>query len=229
MKDWLARHPPQRTRGQPQVLSFHLGADIQGSLPSSGLPPDAESRLAAIRKRPSLLAVGTIEPRKGQAQLLDAMEILWAKGTDANLVLVGKNGWKVDALVKRLRTHRELNHRLFWLEGISDEYLEKVYAECSCLVAASLGEGFGLPLIEAAQKRMPILARDLPVFREVAGAHASYFQGIEPMALAKAIETWLDHYAKGTHVRSDQMPWLNWSESASQLLTQLPVNSIRAT
>lgn len=224
MRDWLARHPPQRTRGQPQVLSFHLGADIQSSMPSSGFPPDAESHLTLMRKRPSLLSVGTIEPRKGQAQLLDAMEILWAKGVDANLVLVGKNGWKVDGLVKRLRAHRELNQRLFWLEGISDEYLEKVYDACSCLVAASLGEGFGLPLIEAAQKKMPILARDLPVFREVAGNHASYFHGTEAEALARAIDRWLAQFSMGEHPRSDHMPWLTWKQSATALLATLDLS-----
>lgn len=225
MKTWLLRHRPVRDRGQPTVVSFHLGADIQGSLPSRGLPPDADSTLDSIRKRPSLLAVGTIEPRKGHAQLLDAMEILWAKGIDANLVLVGKQGWKVESLVKRLRAHHELNHRLLWLEGISDEFLEQVYAASSCLVAASLGEGFGLPLIEAAQKSMPILARDLPVFREVASTHASYFNGNEPEALAKAIEMWLYQFSRKEHIRSENMPWLTWKESATELIKLLDVSA----
>ena len=51
-----------------------------------------------------------------------AFEQLWARGVDTNLVIVGKQGLKVEALVKRLRTHLELGKRLFWLEGISDEY-----------------------------------------------------------------------------------------------------------
>ena len=177
----------------------------------------------AMRQRPSMLAVGTIEPRKGQTQLLDAMERLWAKGIDVNLVLVGKNGWKVETLVKRLRSHPELNHRLYWLEGISDEYLEKVYGSCSCLVAASLGEGFGLPLIEAAQKKLPILARDLPVFREVAGNFASYFHGTDPADLSQAIETWLNRFASGEHVHSEGMHWLTWKESAEALKALLPL------
>ena len=81
----------------------------------------------------------------------------------------------IPTIVEKLRHHPELGKRLFWLEGISDEYLEKVYATCVCLIAASEDEGFGLPLIEAARHRIPILARDIPVFREVAGDHASYF------------------------------------------------------
>jgi len=49
-------------------------------------------------------------------------------------------------------TNRENRKRLFWLEGISDEYLEKVYAASSCLIAASEGEGFGLPLTRSRTK-----------------------------------------------------------------------------
>ncbi|WP_419602667.1 glycosyltransferase, partial [Thiolapillus sp.] len=115
------------------------------------------------------------------------------------------------------RQHPESDRRLFWLEGISDEYLEKVYAASTCLIAASEGEGFGLPLIEAAQHKLSIIARDLPVFREVAGQYAFYFKGLEPEALAETVTQWLALYAKGKAPRSDDMPWLTWRESAEQL------------
>jgi len=162
--------------------------------------------------------VGTLEPRKGYTQTLSAFEKLWMQGVDANLVIVGKQGWMVEKLVEKLRRHPELGCRLFWLEGISDEYLEKVYASCTCLIAASEGEGFGLPLIEAAQHKLPIIARDIPVFHEVAGEHAFYFKGKEPDDLAKAVQKWLELYHSGQHPKSDDMPWLTWNESASQLL-----------
>ena len=60
------------------------------------------------------------------------------------------------------------------------------------MIAASEGEGFGLPLIEAAQHRLRIVARDLAVFREVAGEHATYFKGEKPSDLAKALKAWLE-------------------------------------
>ena len=84
---------------------------------------------------------------QGHAQALAAFEALWAQGVDINLVIIGKRGWLVDELVMRLENHPEKGSRLFWLEGISDEYLEKVYSTATCLIAASEGEGFGLPLI----------------------------------------------------------------------------------
>src|SRR3546814_20205534 len=95
--------------------------------------------------------VGTLEPRKAHAQAIAAFESLWARGTDIALVIVGKLGWRVDGLPDRLRRHPEFGKRLFWLEGISDEFLEQLYARTSFLLGASEGEGFGLPLIEAAR------------------------------------------------------------------------------
>lgn len=89
----------------------------------------------------------------------------------------------VDLLVQRLCSHPELGKRLFWLNGISDDYLESVYAVCACLIAASYGEGFGLPLIEAAQHELPVIARDIPAFREVAGEYAFFLVGKSRMIL----------------------------------------------
>ena len=89
----------------------------------------------------------------------------------------------------RLRGHPELNRRLFWLNGISAECLDKVFATSICLIAASEGEGFGLPLIEAAKHQLAIIARDIPVFREVAGQYATYFAGMQPGDLAGAIKS----------------------------------------
>ena len=108
--------------------------------------------------------------------------------------------------MERLRNHPELGKQLIWLDGISDEYLEKIYAESTCLIAASEGEGFGLPLIEAAQHRMPILARNIPVFQEVAGPHAMYFEGMAPEQLAHAVVRWLDMRTGNQVPDSSTMP-----------------------
>jgi glycosyltransferase involved in cell wall biosynthesis len=206
---------------------FHIGADIENSVPTQGLPDDASQILARLSARPSFLMVGTVEPRKGYLQAIAAFEQLWNNGVDANLVIVGKEGWKdlpndlrrtIPEIVNRLRHHPELDCRLFWLEGISDEYLEKIYIVSTCLIAASEGEGFGLPLIEAAQHKLPIIARDIPVFREVAGNHAFYFSGKEPADLADSIRGWLALCRSGKHPRSYGMAWLRWNESAERLL-----------
>ena len=214
---------------------FHIGADIENSVPTQGLPDDSSLVLKLLSARPSFLMVGTIEPRKGCLQTIAAFEQLWDSGVDANLVIVGKEGWKdfpeelrrtIPEIVSRLRHHPELGRRLFWLEGISDEYLEMIYATCTCLIAASEGEGFGLPLIEAAQHKLPIIARDIPVFREVAGNHAFYFSGKEPTDLAGAVVRWLELYRSGKNPASDGMPWLTWRQSTERLLSIILENKL---
>ena len=202
---------------------FHLGADIESSSPTSGFPDDYPATIEFIKKRPSFLMVGTIEPRKGVSQVVEAFQSLWDEGIDINLVLVGKKGWMVDELSGKIKSSAVYKDKLFWLEGISDEYLENVYDVSTCLIAASKGEGFGLPLIEAAQHKLPIIARDLPVFREVAGEYAFYFQGEEPADVAAAIKDWLHLYKHEKYPRSDDMPWVTWQESAKQLLTALDI------
>lgn len=217
LRNWVKKSCPERLP-RLDIKSFHLGADLGTSAPSRGLPDNAEKLLRKLKSNLSFLMVGTIEPRKGHEQVLDAFDQLWLKGIALNLVVVGKKGWMVDSLAKRLHNHPELGKRLFWLEGVSDEYLEKIYASTKCLIAASYGEGFGLPLIEAAQHQIPIIARDIPVFREVASEHAFYFKADEPSDLATAIQNWLVQYQENQHPTSVNMPWLTWEQSAQQLL-----------
>lgn len=214
---WLAtNHPP---REEPLKISwFHLGADTHNLTPTKGMPNDADPFLRNIKNRTSYLMIEAIEPRNGHAQVLGAFEQLWAKDVDANLVIVGKQGCMVEPLIERLRHHDELNKRLFWLEGVSDEYLEKIYAASACLIVASDGKDFGVPLIEAAQHTLPVIARDIPVFREVAGNHAFYFSGLETEDLSQAVHDWLEQHKRGSAPSSVGMSWQTWEQSAQQLL-----------
>ncbi|KAA1232902.1 glycosyltransferase [Agrobacterium tumefaciens] len=205
------------TEGRFGYDYVHLGADLESSLPTTGLPMDAQKVLEKLAERPSFLTVGTVEPRKGNAQVLDAFELLWARGTDVNLVFVGKEGWNVEHLVRRLQQHPEKGKRLFWLTAASDEYLTKIYAATTCLIAASEGEGFGLPLIEAAQAGLPILARDIDVFREVAGKHASYFVADKPEDMARAVADWIRAWHAGRAPTSNGIRWQTWAKCAQEL------------
>lgn len=214
---WLAEEGAARY-DLPIVSSFHLGADLESSLPSTGKPGYAGKVTRTLGVRPSFLMVGTLEPRKGHLQTLNAFSRLWEEEVDVNLIIVGTQGWLMDEIAERLRTHPEMGRRLFWLEGISDEYLAELYSTSSCLIAASEGEGFGLPLIEAAQHGLPIIARDIPVFREVSKHCALYFAGLEPEALIQAVKSWLELQAAGQAPASVGMAWLTWQESVQQLM-----------
>lgn len=216
LQAWMSEKKVERAKPF-EITWFHLGADIESSIPTRGLPDDAEEFLARLTQKPTFLMVGTVEPRKGHAQTVAAFDLLWADGIDVDLIIVGKKGWEMSQFIKRLLQHPENGKRLFWFDSISDEYLEKLYAASSCLIAASEGEGFGLPLIEAGQHRLPIMARGLRVFREIAGENAVYFDGMEPDSLAHALRDWLSAWRKGNVVSSASIAWLTWKQSAEQL------------
>jgi glycosyltransferase involved in cell wall biosynthesis len=202
------------TGHRPVVSHFELGADIGpgagATLANEELDPALDKAMSAS---PSLLMVGTVEPRKGHAQVLEAAELLWEAKADLVLVIVGHRGWMVQELIERIQQHREKGKRLFWLDNANDRTLEAIYQRATVLVAASRGEGYGLPLIEAAQRGKPVVARSLPVFREVAGDYPSYFNTDSAEGLATFIARWLvDRPAPGQHP-----VWLTWRQSANLL------------
>ncbi|MBF5003877.1 glycosyltransferase family 4 protein [Diaphorobacter caeni] len=221
LSKWVEERVIDSDEYMPIINWAHIGADIDNSIPSIGLPEGAGQILSKLNNSLSFLMVGTLEPRKGHLQMLDVFDQLWAVGTDANLVIVGKSGWLTDQLIARIKGHDRLGERLFWLQSISDEYLEKIYAACNCLIAASYGEGFGLPLIEAAQHNLPIVARDIPVFREVAGINAEYFSDSGVDSLAIFFREWMERYKKNEHVSVEEMPWLSWAKSSEILLKKV--------
>lgn len=204
-----------------RASSIVLGADIEASAPSGGLPHDAETLIARLRSTPSVLMVGTLEPRKGYDQALAAFEELWQQpGPEPLLVLVGRPGWKTEALQKKLRTHAEAGQRLFWLDDASDEYLANLYAVCSGVLVASRAEGFGLPIVEAALHGKPVLARDLPVFREIPVKGVTYFDSQTPRGLAAALMLWLKSTAYiPTRPAAQTLP--TWQLAATRLVQTL--------
>lgn len=219
MLDVQKRLEGTRLYRRPFSLGYiHLGSDMEGTVPTKGIPTEGHSLLRKMGIRRSFLMVGTIEPRKGHRLILDAMEELWQAGLDWNLVIVGKQGWSMDDFALRLSKHPEKETRLFVLGHISDEYLERIYAKADCLIAASEAEGFGLPLVEAAHHGVPVLARDIPVFREVGGEYAMYFDGSSLESAKEGIRAYVQACLSGTIPNPRKMEQLTWKESAAWLM-----------
>lgn len=172
---------------RPEVAVIPMGFDsLPGAAPRSHISPASE--------RPLVLAVGTVEPRKGYDDILGAFEILWSRGFDGSLTIVGASGWKTEVLQRRLRTHREFGVRLFWNTDIGDSELAAMYRRADLLIAASHGEGYGLPVIEAAAHACPVLARDIAVFREQAHSGLRFFaRDATAKEIANAIDDALLH------------------------------------
>lgn len=165
---------------------FHLGADFKTN---QGRLKDGDKEwLSVIAKNDYYIQVSTIEPRKGYEQLLNAFDCLWNEGSELGLVFVGRKGWLVNELCQRIKKHPQLNKKFFWLSGVSDELLTALYSNAKGVIVASENEGFGLSVAEGAFYGKPLLLRDIPVFREIAGDGAFFFDGLDAKDLAEKIK-----------------------------------------
>jgi len=195
-----------------------MGWDLGATRPSVGLSPDFPATLEKLVGRRFALMVGTLEPRKGHEDILDAFEALWRDGGEDRLVIVGRPGWKTRRLQRRLSKSPDHGSKLFWLCDASDEALEHLYRLCTGVVVASYGEGFGLPLIEALGHRKPVMARDIPIFHSHASAAVHYFNDMEPAALGKKISQWMKD------IEGDSPPFTvpaSWSDACSSIKIHL--------
>lgn len=202
-----------------RVGRLQMGADISASVPSTGVCAETKLVLERLRFRPAILMVGTVEPRKGYDAAVAAFEFLWRTRPDApELVIVGKPGWKTKEFQATLRSHPELGRRLHWLEAVSDEALCLLYGACSGVLMASRGEGFGLPLIEAAMHRRHVLARDLPVFREQRLPNVIHFSDERPEALGAQL---MELARLGQRQAAPCAQLAHWNDCVDGLLAEL--------
>jgi glycosyltransferase involved in cell wall biosynthesis len=174
-----------RTKADLRIGWWRLGADFDEQDEKS---VSAEVMDVAASEAPFYLSVGTLEPRKGYSIALDAFDLLWRSNVvDARYVIVGRAGWQSEALQRDLRNHPEYGRRLFWLNDASDADLRHCYERCCALIFPSMIEGFGLPLVEAGRRGIPVIASDIPVFHEIGGADVRYFDLLDPIDLASEI------------------------------------------
>ena len=218
LRRWIDTRGTER-RETMRIGWFHMGTKLPTAALSEELNPEHRLVLDAMRRHRSVLAVGTIEPRKGYRQVLGAFDMLWRRGIDITLTIVANRGWLVEDLLALLDAHPERERRLFWVSGISDGVLAELYRSADLLLAASLGEGFGLPLIEAGQFGLPVLARDLPVFREALEDSATFFDTTDPSELAELLVQWAQSPRRKSTAAGKAAQ--TWFDSRSQLLQHL--------
>lgn len=202
---------------KPDVRYWCLGADLDAGNGETQVRAQV-TQIVADKQSPLFLMVGTIEPRKGHDFVLNAFESLWQSGLDVRLCIAGKEGWQVAKTMQRLRQHPELNKKLFFIEKFTDAEINQSYAAATALIAASTAEGFGLPIIEAALHKVPVLASDIPVFREVGGEGAQYFSLASPQYLEDAIKKLCQMSAEERSVMASKIKTLTWHQSSKELL-----------
>ncbi len=148
-----------------QEIIDHLGVDSEKIVVThEGSDLKTSSKEKIIKGR-YFLYVGNAYPHKNLDFLLSVFSEI-----DAKLVLVGKE----DFFYKRLKSKNKLSNIVFFGEATEDE-LSSLYSNTTALIAPSLMEGFGLPVLEAMSLRIPVIASKIPAFEEVIGNSGVYF------------------------------------------------------
>ncbi len=219
VENWLDKQPIFENR-HPRLAHFQLGATQSQCLEN----PPTNRLIGVFESTTTFLMVGTLEPRKCHALAIDAFDFLWSEGGKQKLVVIGKPGWKSEELIMRINTHIHLGRNLIYMDSATDEELVYSYTNANALLSISEAEGFGLPNVEAASYGLPILARDIDVFREVCGEGAYYLpKDLNSGILAQHLRNWIKLAATGNAPSSSHVKVVSWRASALELINAMNV------
>lgn len=178
-----ARHFQMMGRVPPMIVG-HLGIDMPRQPDAARLPDGFD------RSRPYFVALGTIEPRKNHALLLDIWEH-FAKTLPAEqipaLAIVGQRGWMNEDLFKRLDASPVMGRHVFEYSGLTDAAVAALIEGARALLMPSHVEGFGLPPGESLRLGTPAIVNDLAVYREVFGNNLIYLDVADMYSWAEKI------------------------------------------
>jgi glycosyltransferase involved in cell wall biosynthesis len=145
--------------------------------PAQLAAPDDEPPLT----KPYFVMLGTIEPRKNHWLLLQLWRQLIERLGEAapSLVIIGQRGWECENVVDLLERCEVLQGFVFEHSVCSDAELASWLHHARALLFPSFTEGYGMPLVEALSMGVPVLASDLPAFREIAGDIPEYVDPLD--------------------------------------------------
>ncbi|GGI78747.1 capsular polysaccharide glycosyltransferase biosynthesis protein [Polymorphobacter multimanifer] len=168
-----------------------------------GTPELRAVRLAASKAPPTFVVLGTIESRKNHMLLLDVWEQLWkAHGPAApQLTIIGRRGWACDDVLARLDAGG-FGTSVLEAGAVEDADIARLLSGARALLFPSHAEGYGLPLVEALGAGVPVIASDLPVFREIGQAVPDLLPPDDVAGWTSAI---VDYAAADSERRAAQM------------------------
>ena len=141
----------------------------------------------AVEGNKYILMVGTIEPRKNHKLILDAYD-KGLKNLGYNIILAGNPGWKNEDFMNRLIGHPDFGKRIFLFEKQPDYIIDYLYKNARFVAFLSYKEGFGLPIIEALAKGVPVIATDTAINKEIGGDKCIFFSQDDAEGLCRRIQ-----------------------------------------
>jgi glycosyltransferase involved in cell wall biosynthesis len=191
--DQLAKFGRDERLPEPPGVAAWLGSERAPAVTSADAPD-----------RPTFVTLGTIEARKNHLLLLNIWDRLIERlGDEApKLLIIGQRGWEAEPAFNLLDRSAKLHGHVIELNRCSDQELGEHLAGARALLFPSFVEGYGLPLIEAFGRGVPVIASDLPVFREIAGDIPSYLSPSDEPGWEAAI---LDYAGPESAARAAQV------------------------
>ncbi len=190
-------------------------------------------------KGPYILFVGTLQPRKNIARLIEAFSRINTNDyseskqinndsdklgqnirKNLNLVVVGKRGWQYEEILDAPKKYG-VEASVKFLENVTDEELPSLYKNALCFVLPSLYEGFGLPILEAMQYGCPVLTSNVSSLPEAGGDAALYFNPEDTEDITKNLKliTQNSKLREGLVKKGyEQVKKFSWEKSAAKTL-----------
>jgi glycosyltransferase involved in cell wall biosynthesis len=196
--------------------------------PPNFLPVDNETELRRIRESYGIqenyiLSLCSIQPRKNLVRLIEAYSCLRGvrpEGKLPQLVLAGKRGW-LDSETFRAAERNALGNDLLFTGYVAERDLPGLYSGAICFVYPSYFEGFGLPVVEAMQCGVPVIAGNRTSLPEVVGEAGLLFDPFDTQALVKALTQVIDDSEYRAVLRSkglERARNFNWKTTAQLTL-----------
>ncbi len=211
--DLVARYPA--ARGKTVVAPLAAAPALEARAPDATLPD-------GVPERDFILAVGTLEPRKNLPRLVAAYRRLPTALQEAHpLVVTGRLGWDTGETVAALDS---LGARAIRTGFVPDAQLALLYRRCALFAYPSLGEGFGLPVLEAMAAGAPVLTSDRSSLPEVGGDAAAYCDPTDEAAIAAALAALLGDPARRARLAAAgpaRAAQFSWAETARIVLETL--------
>lgn len=180
------------------------------------------SEMARVRQKYALgetylISVGTLQPRKNYARLIEASAQL---PREYELVIVGKKGWLYDSIAARVK-ELAMQTRVKFLDYVPLSDLPALYAGAQCAVFPSLYEGFGFPALEAQACETALVCANTSSLPEVAGAAAEYFDPLNVNTMTRALQIVLDDRARRDELIArgrENVARFSWERAARAIL-----------
>jgi glycosyltransferase involved in cell wall biosynthesis len=180
----------------------------------------AQARARYAKNRPFLLFLGTIEPRKNIATLVDVLRVLRQQGYMHRLLVVGRKGWLYQSTFDHVKKNG-MESEVEFLDFIPDEELAVLFAACDAFVFTSLYEGFGLPPLEAMACGAPVVCSNISSLPEVVGDAALLVEPKNVGEIVAAVERVITDGALRDELRAKgiaQAAKFSWERAARETL-----------